>query len=387
MNHSRFKKSNIRLYKTNDYDLIFIYIILSLYFFHFIFITRFPINVAPIFIGIPFYFITLLTTKISINRKFIASWFFLLFFSSLALTYLALEKGAKSIISLEFYFFISLPLMYLAIIRLKSKGKENHLSKVFLVFLCWQLFVILGELSMNITGFGFNNPASYSNNLEKHYSFMLSGTYINSNNLAAVSGMILVFYIINNKNNKHTNLAIFLCFTIALLTVSRSVLVFMALTLTVYYFNKKRLLGFLSIALTFLLLYILMYFSQKYLSNFEVIMRVVNKVETLMIIYNNGLDTDGSVSSRFISYLHFINNLKILGLGTGKFQNYEFFVNSLGPHFKLMALNPHSFVVEIGYWLGWLGLILFFSFILTVKFKSILASAYVLFSFIYLSLV
>lgn len=66
------------------------------------------------------------------------------------------------------------------------------------------------------------------------------------------------------------------------------------------------------------------------------------------------LATDDSGSARRLVYVRLLENLGQLGAGTFADQNYERFfeVGDL----PLMAANPHSFVAELAFLYGWLGL-------------------------------
>ena len=70
----------------------------------------------------------------------------------------------------------------------------------------------------------------------------------------------------------------------------------------------------------------------------------------------HGIHSDGSMTMRVSSYLHFLEKLPELGVGSMEVNNY--FKYSFDASFRGMELlfqNPHSLVVELGYWLGWPG--------------------------------
>jgi hypothetical protein len=217
---------------------------------------------------------------------------------------------------------------------------------------------------------------------------MLSGTFLNANDLAAVSGMLFIFFLlVRDYLPKSAKIGISLCFILAVLTVSRSVLFFMICSLAVFLLRRSFLTGIALILLIGGSLILGLYFSQEYFSHLSFISRIIDRFESLWLILNYGFSIDNSISVRLASYIHFLSSLDNLGLGSMHLRDYGMFVDSLGAKYELLAVNPHSFIVEIGYWLGFPGLLLFLLFMMAIKPKSLFGFYYVLASFLLLSMV
>jgi hypothetical protein len=367
------------------------FILLSIvwfYIFNFVFIGRFPLNTIPLVVGIPSYLVFIFFEGLGIEKRFLFSWVSLTFLSVIALFYLVLEKCALAFLSMEFLFFFSLPLLYLSTARLLCHGHLRLAANAFLVFLFWQLFVVVGQISMRLWGIGLHLPSYYSDDLSDNYASMLSGTFLNANDLAAVSGMFLVFFLLVREYlPKSAKIGISLCLILAVFTVSRSVLFFMICSLAVFLLRKSFLTGIALILLIGGSLILGLYFLQEYFSHLSFISRIIDRFESLWLILNYGFSIDNSISVRLFSYIHFLSNLDNLGFGSMHLRDYGMFVNSLGMKYELLAVNPHSFIVEIGYWLGFPGLLLFLIFMMAIKPKSFFGFYYVLASFLLLSMV
>ena len=70
-------------------------------------------------------------------------------------------------------------------------------------------------------------------------------------------------------------------------------------------------------------------------------------------------------------YLYFFENFDSLWIGSGEIGNYFMFAKGAEFNPALMFQNPHSIIVELGYWIGWFGLFLFsIAFIYLSKFSN-----------------
>jgi hypothetical protein len=253
---------------------------------------------------------------------------------------------------------IILPLLVLSFSRMLC-GKNNYYNYEFVYkslffFVFMQLLVCLGQLSTYTFGVGF--PVS---ELYAEYG-MITGTFANSNDLSAVT-LAIIFVVIGLekyyfKNDKY----IFWLAAIVLLmmTGSRSAIVLAAIF---FLFSKaaspKKVIvyGLIFSTLFFVVAFVVNNFESEALS------RGVARIESLMKIFQYGISSDNSMTMRLDSYTHFLQELPRLGFGSGEVNNY--FIYSEDASFRgktLLFQNPHSLVVELGYWLGWPGLILFF---------------------------
>lgn len=377
----------IDVFKTNPDKFLFWAVILF-YVFNYVLVGKSPINTFPILVGIPIYILLIISAQLSIERRFFFSWVSLIFLSSLALIYLAIEIGIYVFLSMEFFFFLSLPMLYLAIVRLFHQGNTDLVVKGFLFFLGWQLFVVFGQISKRLTGIGFHLPAHYADDTSESYSLMLSGTFLNANDLAAVCGMMFIFFLfVRSAQPKAAVWGMILCIVLAILTASRSVFVFMFFSFVMFFCAKSFFRGVFVTFFSLGVLGIFYYFSQEFISGFDFASRIIKRIETIWVLISYGLEADNSISIRLFSYINFLDNIGNLGLGSITLRDYSVFVDPLGTRFELMATNPHSFVVEISYWLGWLGLVLLGLFLTAIKPKNLIGYAYSLAAFVLLSMV
>lgn len=335
----------------------------------------FIIRISPLVIGVIVYIAYFLFINTKLKKNELAPLIFLTYFSLLASIYLIWDKGFLSILSMENFFFLSLPLFFIVAGRLNNEEGLNFTYKFFLYFIYFQLFVIIGQSIKMLTGIGFNTPADYTTGIDQaDYENMLSGTFLNSNDLASLVAMIAVFFLLlKHYRGYKVGLGLIAVFVILILTASRMSILLFAMSIIVFWFcnkkiKKKKILLLLPVAIFGLAsIYNLI---DSYSNSFEALNRVKQRVDTIFIVLNNGISSDNSMSIRFESYLNFISNLDRLGYGTMKFRDYGIFVNHLGEKFSLLAVNPHSFIVEIGYWMGWLGLSLFLMFMISLFVKK-----------------
>ena len=358
------------------------------YLFSFLFINVFPINIVPLLVGVGFYLIHCALSNVRIGRLHLPSWLALTALSWLALLYLVVGLGLGVLLSMEFFFFFSLPLLYLAVLRLSGTGYLNYVERGCLAFLSLQLFVAAGQMLRHTTGYGFQLPAYYYENASEAYSTMITGTYLNANDLAATCGSIFVFSLLAKSGSAHVRkYTILLCFFLAILTASRFVLVFMVFSLAIHLLRVSVLRGIVSLIGLFSTLLVLLYFSQYFFSELEHVSRLFERINTIGLVFTQGISADNSMSVRLTSYLHFLSNIGGLGLGSVQLRDYTQFVSLPSERFTLFAINPHSFIVEVGYWLGWPGLTLLSLFMISVKTNHSWAFCYTLVAFAGLSMV
>lgn len=382
-----YKNSFLNLCKISPEKLVFASVIV-LYFFNYIFIGKFPLNVVPILVGIPAYFIFALSSVHRLNARYLASWLFLVAFSVLAQSYLLIENGIRVVMSMEFFFVFSLPILYLAAMQCVTRSFIKYVSSGLLIFLVWQLIVVLGQISKNVFGVGFSLPASYSDGYSIQYANMLTGTFYNANDLAATCGMVFLFFlIIQPLRPLVSSWAIAICLVLSVLTLSRSVLVFIMFSLFFVALFRSPFKSMLVAILLGATVVIGIYLLQQYLGHYPFVERIVTRINSIFTVLDRGLGADGSLSLRTVSYLHFLGQIDALGVGTISYQDYTRFVGDLGPGYELMAVNPHSFLVEVGYWLGWAGLFTFGAAMFLIVPKNYFLFLYCLLSFSVLSMV
>ncbi len=359
--------------------------------------NQFILRIAPLVIGVVIYLFIFLLIRIKIKKMEIIPLILITCFSFIASLYLIWEKGFPGILSMENFFFLSLPLLFIAAGHLNTEQGLRFTYNFFMYYICFQLFVLLGQAMKMLTGIGFNTPAEYSESVEQaDYSNMLSGTFLNSNDLACLVVMIAVFFLLLKKHyNFRIGFGLIVISIILILTVSRVSILLYVVSLFVFWFasNRVRLSKMLSMLLIYLPLLILILsltyiLIENYSDSFDALYRIKMRIDTIFMVLENGISADNSMSLRFTSYINFINNLTNLGYGTIKLRDYGIFVSHLGPNFDVLALNPHSFIVEIGYWMGWLGLFLFTMFMLSLLVNNItMLNLFVFIVFVFASMI
>lgn len=334
--------------------------------------NQFVIRIAPLVFGVAVYISLFLLIDSKIKKKDLASLMMLTLFSLLASCYIILEKGITGALSMENLFFLSLPLFYITASRLNSEKNEVFVYKFFLYFIVFQFFIILGQGMKMLTGVGFSTPAEYSTVSDQaDYTNMLSGTFLNSNDLACLVVMIAAYFLLlKHYRGYRVGTGLVLIGLILIFTASRMSILLFTIIIFIFWFSNNRFNLSNVIAKLFLSLpafIVISMLTYTLISNIgdsiDAVNRVKNRIDTIFTIIENGISSDNSMSVRFESYLNFANNLMDLGYGTVKLRNYGVFVDHLGYKFSLLAVNPHSFIVEIGYWMGWPGLLLFISFL------------------------
>ena len=251
-----------------------------------------------------------------------------------------------------------LPIVTISFYRLffNENRYENYkyIYKALFWFLTVQLIICFGQISTYTFGFGFPVSELYAER------GMVTGTFTNSNDLGAVT-LVIIFIVLGlEKFYFQQNKYLFWLIVVILLIItgSRSAIL---LAILIFLLNKasdpKRIV-------IYAVLFVLLAFTFVFVINnveSQALSRISVRLNTIVSIFQHGIYSDSSISMRVSSYLHFIQNLPNLGFGAGEINNY--FKYSANANFRgaeLLFQNPHSLVVEIGYWLGWLGLLFFF---------------------------
>src|SRR5690625_4533843 len=249
---------------------------------------------------------------------------------------------------------IVIPFLVLIAIRVNETSTNGinsnvFLFRIFIFFVSAQLFICLGQLSNYIFGYGFPIVEIY-----RARNF-IPGTFYNPNNLSAVI-LILAFITLGFRdsiNKKSIYIFLALSLTVLLFGGSRSALIlFFLVVLVNLKMNFKDIIKALFTALIFVfLIYII-----SILTDNSAINRMVKSLSSLATIFTEGISADNSMSGRSSSYIHFLQELPNIGLGTRKIFEYSQFKGQASFfEVDLLFSYPHSFIVEIGYWLGWPG--------------------------------
>ena len=251
---------------------------------------------------------------------------------------------------------ISLPFIILSLLRLKlyspNYNYDRLIYKIILFFLIAEFLICLGQISTYLTGFGL--PI---NEIYRDY-FMVTGTFFNSNDLGAVV-LLISFIFTTLEKNIQTYLKFFiwiLIFSLLIISGSRSALLVTSILFIITRgFNIKNLLFYVTLSIICLTIYQLVF------SNIEnnIISRFIHRIDSLVNILTDGINNDNSANLRLNSYIHFLSQISNLEFGSGELYNYYQFSDNTHFNSDLMFQNPHALIVEIGYWLGWPGLLFF----------------------------
>lgn len=247
---------------------------------------------------------------------------------------------------------IGLPFFVLSFLKLRNSTSINYtkfIYKIIIFSLISQLVICLGQISTYILGFGF--PVSE----EQASDFMVAGTFTNANDLGGVVLLLSFVFIGIEKNLAVKNMYVWLIIVVLLIiSGSRSALL---LTFILFIITRglkaKNILLYSAFALgVYTVLGVLLIES-----NIGVLSRFTQRLDSLSDVLKGGIDNDGSITLRMDSYLYFINNIGSLGLGSGKLEDYYKYATNANFDTYLIFQNPHSLLVEVGYWLGYPGLL------------------------------
>lgn len=325
---------------------------------------------------------TFFTFFIFNDNKFLAkSWYALILALLLSLYTLLIFSFNPYENNLISGYSVSLLMFFLSIyssINFKEKIDDNYFSQIIEnnlnFFIITQFLICFGQLTNYYFGFGFSVRQSYFENS------MITGSFNNPNDLASI--LVLISYILLNleksiKNNKSWFFLLLLLIMIILLG-SRSALLLVILVLIIS--NKD---GFLRKVPTLILFGFLIYISlilSESLGSENVLGRVSNRIMSISSMIDNGLSSDGSMQLRYDSYKHFFYVFEDIGLGSGEVRNYYVFGKDANFDVSLILSNPHSLIIELTYWSGYIGLFLF---LLTIGYLFFIFNP----SFLYLLLI
>lgn len=369
-------------------DKIYVCLVVCFYILSYLFFDNFLVKVFPLVLGASLYTFFLFYSGFLLYKVLVPFFVSIFCISIMACLYLFFEKGVFGIVSIEFFFFYSLILIFMSMTRLISMGNHLFLGKVFFGFLVFQFILIIGQLLKSITGYGFYLISDvYDKELASNYSTMLSGSFLNANDLSSLTVLMSLFFMLNREVlKKYYYSFMFFSLLVVVLTTSRSSLVVFLVLFWFFEggrnFHRTFFITFVVLVLLSLLYFLLSELSGKYI----MIDRVFQRVNSIFNVLNSGVLSDNSLSLRTTSYIHFLSAIPDLGFGTGLYQNYTEFLKDLGPMYSLFAINPHSFVVEVGYWLGIPGLLFLIFMLMSIfSIRNFIISCIVVLTFLVLS--
>lgn len=275
-------------------------------------------------------------------------------FVLLASFYYILNPYEGKYITANFLIILALPLISLTIIRMKNSytiiDYANFNYKIFFYFLFFEFLICVGQISTYLFGFGLPVVNEYKE------LFIVPGSFNNPNDLASIILLISFSLICFENKIEFKKRAIIWCliFLLVFISGSRSATAFV-LFLFLFFrgFSSRQIVSYILASSTI----IIIYKSFRLTFNNEVFSYFFDRLDSLFIIITEGSSEDGSATLRLDSYIHFLKNILDLGLGSGEIGNYHQYARNANFSSELIFENPHSLIVEVGYWLGMLGLI------------------------------
>jgi hypothetical protein len=247
--------------------------------------------------------------------------------------------------------FVIIPMAW-SCIDLSQKSPSLKKAIVWLVYwyIILEFLLALAQLSYFLLGIGLKANTIHEG--------MVAGSQFNGNNLAAIIVLLAIFLLYHKEY--FTRLTWIFIQVVIVLTL---VFTFSRLALIIYVFSFIVYNGFPKPKQ--LLLYTLFIFLFFYLVmnvdsvGFPTIDNLIYKARSILMIFTVGFETDSSTMGRSESYYNFFNQLPHLGWGSGEILNYTQFTKGVNFSDPTLYFNPHSLIIELGYWMGYLGVILF----------------------------
>lgn len=258
--------------------------------------------------------------------------------------------------------FMLMPLMWVAFSELAAQpASRRAVHRLLLFYVATELTIMLLQVAYFFVGIGL--PPS------DLYESMVPGSQFNGNNLAAIIGVLSIFYNATSQDTPRWERLLFNLITMVVLLIT-----FSRLAMLLYIFDRLRSLcvrqiGQALLVATVLVAAGLIVSNIEYTGN-ETIDASLYKAKSLAKIAEVGLEADSSTSSRSESYLNFIEQLGRLGIGSAAILEYSTFTSGAVFADEALYVNPHSMVIEFGYWMGWPGLLALGAFMLVAYMRS-----------------
>lgn len=283
----------------------------------------------------------------------------------LGLLYCLLDGGDLSVRAQFLTTFILVPLIWCAFSQLASTGgSRRSVSQVILLYIAVEFGIMLLQISYFLFGIGI--PPSET------YLFMIAGSQFNLNNLACMVLVLSIFYNAVSGETPRWQRVLFNVLVLAILLITFSRLaILLYIADRIRSLSLRRLGTVLAFAITVLCAGLLIA-NMDYTGN-DTIDATLYKAKSLATIAEVGFEADTSTSGRSESYFNFAAKLGTLGFGSTEILNYSRYTWDALFSDETLYINPHSMVIEIGYWMGWPGLICL-ALLLTIYLRSELGS-------------
>lgn len=258
--------------------------------------------------------------------------------------------------------FVLLPMIWAALSDIAGQpNARRSLGKLLLLYVATELGVMLLQASYFLVGVGIAPSELYES--------MIPGSQFNGNNLAAIIVLLSIFY---NATSQDASLAERFLFNAIVLVILA--ITFSRLAMILYIADRLRSLnlrqmGRVVAASVILIVGAVAIANMEYTGN-ETIDASLYKAKSLATIAEIGFEADSSTSGRSESYFNFFDQLGRLGAGSAAILNYDAFTSYAVFADSALYVNPHSMVIEFGYWMGWPGLLALGTFMLVAYVRS-----------------
>lgn len=267
---------------------------------------------------------------------------------ALGLLYCLLDPGDFNVRIQFLATFLLAPLIWGSFSRLAAdeRGREA-VSRLLLLYVVCELGIMLLQISYFLLGVGIAPNETYGS--------MIPGSQFNGNNLASIVVTLSIFYNLVSEDRPRWQRWTFNLVVVLILLVT-----FSRLAVVLYVADRARSLSLrripamLAVAAGLLAAGVMVGDVDK--TGNETIDSTLYKAQSLATIASVGFEADTSTSSRGESYSNFLGKLDTLGLGSAEILNYARFTSDAVFADETLYVDPHSMLIEFGYWMGWPGL-------------------------------
>lgn len=295
--------------------------------------------------------------------------------------YSLMDSGSFNVRAQFLATFVLMPLMWMAFWELSAQpASRRAVHQLLLFYMATELAIMLLQVAYFIVGIGL--PPN------EFYDSMVPGSQFNGNNLAAIVVVLSIFYNATSQMTPRREWLLFNLITMAILLIT-----FSRLAVLLYIFDRVRSLSVKqmgnALAVGVVLVAVGLIVSNIEYTGNETFDASLYKAKSLAKILEVGFDADSSTSGRSESYFNFIEQLGRLGIGSVAILDYSTYTSGAVFADEALYVNPHSMVIEFGYWMGWPGLLALGGFMLMVYMRSsqgtLLQRGYVLLAVLFAS--
>jgi hypothetical protein len=268
---------------------------------------------------------------------------------SLGLIYCLIDQGDLDVRIQFLATFVLAPLIWCALSQLSAtEAGRRAVGRLLLIYVATEFSLMLLQISYFLIGAGIAPGETYES--------MIPGSQFNGNNLACIIVTLSVFYNAVSADWPRWQRRAFNIIVVLILIIT-----FSRLAVALYVVDRVRTLRVRNIRIVLLSVVALitagMLLSQIDSTGNETIDASLYKAKSLATIAEVGFEADSSTSSRSESYINFFDKLGSLGFGSAQILNYSRFTSDAVFADETLYIDPHSMLIEFGYWMGWPGLI------------------------------